>query len=947
MNNDKIFISPGVYDSETVLQYAASQISVTALGLVAEFQKGPAFNPIYVTDYEDEFVPFFGRCNAEKYLATGYAKYEGAYVAKEYLMESNQMYVVRILGLSGYNAGRSWGITLSATLDPSTSGQTGTTNVASGLIRWTATTDGTITAFSSSTAQITALYTASDATLLPYVNALPLHALGAATAIPPIFYKDGELTNDYVGVSSSLFIITSGSTSSGGITYLTGNTSGITIGYSGTSYSDVENKIVALLRSRATYDGSEVLNFELTGDTIGFSSASTGAATNPLSTFVLTGTAANYGAFSYTCSLDNTSNSFMLNVLGQAAFDKKVAIFIEEDYSGMFNEYIDDGKVRGLHLSLINYSDKFREYREEYSAAYTPYFVSQIDGNKIMKLFRFKSISDGNDANKEIKISIINIKPDDKTFGVQVRSFYDTDAKPVVLEQFLNCNLDENSNYYLGKRIGTVDGNYLQISNYILVEFDTDNDITSAYPCGYMGYVTKDFTSNSNTTVQNPILFYNQSYNTYDNKRKVYLGLSDTTVSEIDQNMFNYNGLTYARVAFTGITHGFHMESGATSITSVDGISVVFDCGTSDLQSESGVINTDYEKVYARKFTACLAGGYDGWDIYRKERTNDDNYIISGTKGILGLRQENFGTHAMDNGDLAITSDYYAYLQALQLLSNPEAQNINILFLAGVNTIDHTNMIEEVISVAEDYRRDCVTPYVTPDVDHDGTQYTEDDIVGLLENQFDTTYGCTFWPFKQYNDTENNTYIWLSPVHDYIRDCAYTDRVSYPWFAAAGVKGRGGIKCVQMRKKLTQDNRDTLYDERINPSLYMPSYGGSGYFLWGNKNLSTEDNLLNRLNTRRLLLQARKLCSVACVQLVFDQDDAVVLSQFLDLVNPILANIQKQRGLTDFRVVAKQTPEDMDQHILRAQLYLKPIPTLEGIFLDFIVTPQGVSFENL
>lgn len=94
-------------------------MGVTTLGLVGETLKGPAFEPVFITNY-DEFQSYFGGTKPEKFVNTQIPKYEASYIAKSYLQQSNQLFVTRVLGLSGYDAGPSWSITTTANVDPTT-----------------------------------------------------------------------------------------------------------------------------------------------------------------------------------------------------------------------------------------------------------------------------------------------------------------------------------------------------------------------------------------------------------------------------------------------------------------------------------------------------------------------------------------------------------------------------------------------------------------------------------------------------------------------------------------------------------------------------------------------------------------------------------------------------------------------------------------------------------
>ena len=117
--NSKVFVSPGVYTSEVDLSFVAQSVGVTTLGIVGETLKGPAFEPIFIRNF-DEFSTYFGGTSPEKFINTQIPKYEASYIAKSYLQQSNQLFVTRVLGLSGYDAGPSWSIKTVANVDKTT-----------------------------------------------------------------------------------------------------------------------------------------------------------------------------------------------------------------------------------------------------------------------------------------------------------------------------------------------------------------------------------------------------------------------------------------------------------------------------------------------------------------------------------------------------------------------------------------------------------------------------------------------------------------------------------------------------------------------------------------------------------------------------------------------------------------------------------------------------------
>ena len=944
-STNRVFVSPGVYTSEKDLSFVTRQVGVTTLGLVGETVKGPAFQPIFVSNY-DEFTSFFGGLNASKVKDTGAPAYELPYIAKSYLSQSNQLFVSRILGFSGYDAGLAWGITLDAALDETTIGVT--QSATSFTTSFTATTAGTLTTFVSSDPTVQALY--DDGKLTSQLAFLATAGTGATATIDETYYKLSG--NIFSGSSFNLYVDATGISGS----EITGTTTGETVTYSGMGYSDVENQIVALLRSRGRYDGNENLSFQLSANTsIGFDTSVTSAVESPLGNFTLTATSTTQGAVSYSLSLDRTKKNYLPRVFGTLAQDGDTAAFVEEFFYDMFNDLNTLGKIRGIKQNLIEYSSEFDDYKYEYTNAITPWVVSELRGTNLLRLFRLHTISDGNAANGEFKISIVNIKPDDKEFDVVVRVYSDTDAKPLVLEKFSKCTMDPASNGFIGKRIGTLNGDFPSKSNYILVELEEESDTTDAFPAGFVGYPMRDYTLNGNTSVQSPFMEYKTTYGTFENKRKIYLGLSDTV--GIDQDFFDYKGVPNdpSINQWTGMTKGFHMDVDATGAT-IDNVEIVidntggtyspifeFETGNAEFRTDAGVEGTPYEKIYARKFTFAPYGGFDGWDVYRTRRTNRDNYLINGTRGAAGLLNGTFSNRALTNGDTGINSDYYAYLEGIWTFNNPEAVNINVFATPGIDTTDNTNLIEEAIEMIEQDRADSLYIVTTSDTDSSGDILLAEDVVDNLDGMFDSNYTATYWPWIQINDAENNQYIYVPPTRDVVRNIALTDNIAFPWFAVAGVQ-RGDVNAIKARVKLTQTMRDTLYEGRVNP---IATFTTEGIKIWGNKTLQIRESALDRINVRRLLLQARKLISAVSIRLLFEQNDDIVRNQFLSLVNPILDNIRSERGLTDFRVVLDNDPEARDRNELCGRIFIKPTRALEFICVEFNIMNTGASFDDI
>ena len=1072
MANTKVFVSPGVYTSEVDLSFVASSVGVTTLGIVGETLKGPAFEPIFISNY-DEFQTIFGGTSPEKFVNTQIPKYEAAYIAKAYLQQSNQLFVSRILGLSGYDAGPSWSIRTIANVDPSTIAVTNS-DLSTG-VNFTADTttnpftvtfnqsqipsqmlpflDVTYTNNDGSTStireQLESLVitlvnnatggTTSDNTEVYYFGSIPSATYntllnGSATdANVPLTAETNVYSVDNLSLSANtlsnssndawyyaLFDNSNGTYTGYAFYAYQQNTVGIITGppalgrinigwveFSGTSFSDYENLVVATLRSRGAnlYVNSSGPVYEVSATT-NVSMVCTGSysnvTSNPFSTFKITGTTNSGTNFDFETSMSISATNTLSKVFGNTNFDKpkaEVPLFVEEEYTNLLYWAYNKGYIRGLNCDLIELDSarsdstiSIGNYLEKYQTPKTPWIVSELRGNTVYRLFKFVTISDGDSANREVKVSLSNMTYVDNTFDVLVRDFYDTDQNPVVIEKYTKCSMNPNLNNYIGKKIGSSDGEYSLVSKFIMVELNADAPI-DALPCGFEGYTTREYSGA--TFTKSPFLIYKTKYDipgetifeppfntpvgaayslttNGDNLRRTFLGVSDKIGIDID--FLDYKGgqndgslcTTEDFPDWNYKTRGFHMDKEASAITIsneyVTSGTPEFYVGVATFQSEPENQDNAYFRIFSRKFTVVPAGGFDGWDIYRESRTNTDRFILGGSgykKGACpstrypsATGEGMFKPVTIDQNSVDYAStDYYAYLLGMQTMANPEAVNINVFVTPGIDYVNNLLLVNAAIEVAEIDRADSIYITTTPDFNMfvptasntEDAIYPQTAVDNLIDSGIDSNYTATYYPWVLTRDTVNNTQLYIPPTAEVTRNLALTDNIAFPWFATAGYT-RGLVNSVKARRKLSQEDRDVLYEGRINP---IATFSDVGTVIWGNKTLQIAQSALDRINVRRLLLQARKLISAVSVRLLFEQNDDIVRQQFLDAVNPILDSIRRDRGLYDFRVTVRNTPEDLDNNRLVGSIYIKPTRALEFIDITFYITPTGASFENI
>jgi phage tail sheath protein FI len=210
----------------------------------------------------------------------------------------------------------------------------------------------------------------------------------------------------------------------------------------------------------------------------------------------------------------------------------------------------------------------------------------------------------------------------------------------------------------------------------------------------------------------------------------------------------------------------------------------------------------------------------------------------------------------------------------------------------------------------------------------------------------DTSYAATYWPWVKCQDPATGKQVWLPASTVVPGVYAYNDKVAAPWFAPAGIN-RGGLNTVSYAKyKLTQANKDSLYDANINP---LATLSGEGVVVFGQKTLQKEASALDRVNVRRLLIELKSYIGQLADQIVFEQNTATTRTGFLARVTPYLETIQQKQGLYAFKVVMDDSnngPAVIDRNQLVGQIYIQPTRTAEFISLDFILMPTGAEFPS-
>ena len=587
-----------------------------------------------------------------------------------------------------------------------------------------------------------------------------------------------------------------------------------------------------------------------------------------------------------------------------------------ENSASLFGTYT-TGSVYSKVLPTQDYSGTTID--PAYQAASTPYIKSQLISGQRYNLFKFHTLGHGNMYNTKFKVGISNVKAagedgatDYSTFTVTIRSYADTDKRKVVFETFNNVNLDPSSTNYISRRIGdrfitiddngkiTENGDYSNKSKYIRVEVAEQGAFPiSAAPFGHGAYLNPITTADPDAVKVPAVVYQTGSMANSASSPIYYAGFDfETTGIKIDNKQY-LKPLTINPQAGANVDFGF------------------------DAQLTLQMTGSNSNDMVKRQFVLAFQGGFDG-----------NNPTIENKKGsdITAANTQGFDCSSAGSGGSI------SYTRGINAVSNPDEWDINMVVAPGITYQSHPSVVQKVIDMVEN-RQDCFYIADFTDVDADITTATE------KANSVDSNYVATYYPWVKTVDNNTNKLTSVPPSVLLPAVFAANDRLAAEWFAPAGLN-RGGITgAVSVLNRLTHSERDTLYENKINPIAAFP---GQGIVAFGQKTLQDKASALDRINVRRLLITVKKFIASTSRFLLFEQNTSTTRNRFLNTVNPYFEAIQQRQGLYAFKVVmdeSNNTPDVIDRNILAGQIFLQPAKTAEFIIIDFNILPTGASFN--
>ena len=286
-----------------------------------------------------------------------------------------------------------------------------------------------------------------------------------------------------------------------------------------------------------------------------------------------------------------------------------------------------------------------------------------------------------------------------------------------------------------------------------------------------------------------------------------------------------------------------------------------------------------------------------------------------------------------------------------RLFTNKDEIEVDYLIMGpGLTTESETQAKANLLISLAEGRKDCmatISPHRANVVGVNNTDTITDNILRYYSSLSSSSYAVFDTGYKYTYDRFNNEFRYLPTNADVAGLMVRTSIEAYPWFSPAGLS-RGTLNnAVKMAYNPTKAQRDVLYGARVNSII---NQRGSGIILFGDKTALAYASAFDRINVRRLFLTVEQALEGAANAQLFELNDSVTRSNFVNIVEPYLRDVESKRGIYGFLVVCDETnntPDIIDNNEFRADIYLKPTKSINYITLTFVATRTGVSFEEV
>jgi hypothetical protein len=365
-----------------------------------------------------------------------------------------------------------------------------------------------------------------------------------------------------------------------------------------------------------------------------------------------------------------------------------------------------------------------------------------------------------------------------------------------------------------------------------------------------------------------------------------------------------------------------------------------------------GVVTTGFSDNGSAQFEL---DGDTGWDQDAQDTifaaAGSNSYALSGGKNYDG------GTDLTSAGSLSSGLD--DIVSGYTLFENTENYRVDFVLMGSANYAKESAqaLANKIITVAE-IRKDAVA-FISPyrqaflvDNTVGAVTVNDDDtitsnVISFYSPVTSSTYAIFDSGYKYMFDRFNNTFRYVPLNGDIAGTCARNDINQFPWFSPAGTSRGTILNAVKLAYNPSKVQRDKLYSNRVNPVIFSP---GAGIILFGDKTGYGKSSAFDRINVRRLFIYLENAISAAAKDQLFEFNDEITRTNFVNIIEPFLRDVQSKRGIFDYVVICDETNNTaaiIDANEFVADIYIKPARSINFIGLTFIATRTGVAFEEV
>ena len=347
-------------------------------------------------------------------------------------------------------------------------------------------------------------------------------------------------------------------------------------------------------------------------------------------------------------------------------------------------------------------------------------------------------------------------------------------------------------------------------------------------------------------------------------------------------------------------------------------------------------------------------------DVAWDQNAQDITFAAIGNLNSTFTRGKDYGGQADTTTTGALTSGLDDLVSGYGLFENTEKVEVDFILMgsAGYAKEQAQALANKCVAVAE-ARKDAVafiSPYrgaaITDATSQTAVQVRSDDditdnVLSFYAPITSSSYAVFDSGYKYMFDRFANTFRYVPLNGDMAGLCARNDANQFPWFSPAGTARGAILNAVKLAYTPSKVQRDRLYSNRVNPVIFSP---GAGIILFGDKTGFGKASAFDRINVRRLFIYLEDAISAAAKDQLFEFNDEITRTNFVNIIEPFLRDVQAKRGIFDYVVVCDETNNTaaiIDNNEFVADIYIKPARSINFIGLTFVATRTGVSFDEV